>query len=180
MTKHRETAFTLIELMLVVAIISTVLSIALPSLSRAKVTSQETAAIQYARTWAAAQEQYKIPRSRFGTPTEIEDDNIIQIKTKPGEGDGDFGLDYAAMTDGDDEEVIAFSAAQHDSFGYQGYIWVHEINAANTAWVLHGIPYLYGTSGNRSIYIDTTGVIRAADKEDQGNTPFPGDDVIGG
>jgi len=56
--------FTLIELMIVVAIIAIIAAIAIPSLLTARMSGQEAAIIASLRTISSTQEQY---RARFGT-----------------------------------------------------------------------------------------------------------------
>ena len=56
--------FTLIELMIVVAIIAIIAAIAIPSLLTAKISGQEAAVIASMRTISSTQEQY---RARYGT-----------------------------------------------------------------------------------------------------------------
>src|ERR1039457_3687328 len=50
--------FTLIELMIVVAIIAIIAAIAIPSLLRARITTNEAAAIAACKAYAEAQEMY--------------------------------------------------------------------------------------------------------------------------
>src|ERR1039457_6861831 len=51
--------FTLIELMIVVAIIAIIAAIAIPSLLRARITTNETAAVAACKAYAEAQEMYR-------------------------------------------------------------------------------------------------------------------------
>lgn len=54
----RNRGFTLIELMIVVAIIALIVAIVIPSMVRSRMAANETAAIQACKTYAEAQEVY--------------------------------------------------------------------------------------------------------------------------
>src|SRR5581483_4830239 len=64
---RKRRGFSLIELLIVVAIILIIITIALPKLSRARMYSQETAAIAAIRTLHTAQVQYNSQFGRFAT-----------------------------------------------------------------------------------------------------------------
>jgi len=57
--KHRE-GFTLIELMMVIAIIALIAAIAIPSLFRSKITANEIAAIESLRSLFIAEEEFRL------------------------------------------------------------------------------------------------------------------------
>ena len=57
---EKSSGFSLIELLLVVAIIAIIVSVAIPSLMDSRMAANETTAISYLRTWVSAQEIYHL------------------------------------------------------------------------------------------------------------------------
>ena len=70
---RRASGFTLIELMIVVAIIAIIAAVAIPSILNARKSAVETRVIGFLRTIITVNEQYK---TRFGTYAPVEDDLI--------------------------------------------------------------------------------------------------------
>src|SRR5260370_22659185 len=66
--QRRRRGFSLIELLIVIAIILIIITIALPRLSRARMFSQETAAIGAIRTLHTTQVQYYSQYGRYSPP----------------------------------------------------------------------------------------------------------------
>lgn len=92
-------AFTLIELMIVVAIIAIVLAIAIPSLMGSKKSGNETSAIGSLRTLRSSNEQYKTRYRSFASSlanlnTSGFIDSVIASGTKSG-----YRISYVGATD---------------------------------------------------------------------------------
>lgn len=66
--------FTLVEIMIVVAIIALLAAIAIPNLLRARVSAQETAAAAALHTIAAAEIQYRATNSTYAALSALDDD----------------------------------------------------------------------------------------------------------
>jgi prepilin-type N-terminal cleavage/methylation domain-containing protein len=70
-TRNSQTGFSLIELLIVCAIIGIIAAIAIPSLLGAKAAAQEAAAIACLRVIHSAQASLKVSTGRFGRISEV-------------------------------------------------------------------------------------------------------------
>ena len=123
----KREGFTLIELMIVVAIIAIIAAIAIPSLLTAKKSGHEAAIIASLRTISSTQEQY---RTRFGT----------------------YGT--LAQLSG-----AGFIDAVLGSGSKSGY-YIETTGVTSTAWACRAKPVTQGSTGDRSFWVDESGVIR--------------------
>ena len=129
--------FTLIELMIVIAIILIIITIALPRLSRARMYSQETAAIGALRTIHTAQVQYYSQYGRYAT-------SLTELGPPTSGAPGPAAAD---LIDG----TLASGTKSGHKFTMTGNASGYVINVA---------PESYGNSGSRTFYSDQTMVIR--------------------
>ncbi len=135
----RESGFSLIELLIVIAIILIILSIALPQMSKSRMHAQEMAAIEELHTINQAQIQYQSEFGQFATTL-----NQLGPPTSAGaqEGPQAAGLIPANLAAG--------SAS--------GYNFTVTQNAQGYAVV--AVPKAFGSTGRRTFYSDPTGIVR--------------------
>ena len=126
-----ESGFTLLEVIIVAAVIGIVASMAIPGFQNAKKATNESGCIGTMRSLMTATETYNL---RFGTyPSQMQD-----------------------LADADiiDEVLGASSAAP----GKSGYLYT--LTSATGIWSCTADPITFGVTGDRYFFIDATGAIR--------------------
>jgi type IV pilus assembly protein PilA len=137
LNRKKRRGFSLIELLIVVAIILIIITMAVPQYNKAQRFARETAAVGAVRTLHQMQVQYQSQYGRYAT-------SLTELGPPANGADtpasaGLIGGDLASGVKGGYKFTMTGNAA-----GYQ-------INATPTS---------YGSSGNRSFYSDQTMVIR--------------------
>jgi type IV pilus assembly protein PilA len=129
--------FSLIELLIVIAIILIIAAIAMPKLNRARMYSQEMAAISTIRTIHTAQAQYFSPFGRFAT-------TLSEL------GPPASGAPSAAAAD-----LIPGDLALGEKSGYR-----FTLQGTSTGYAVNAQPASFNTTGSRTFYSDQGLVIR--------------------
>lgn len=137
--------FTLIELMIVVAIIAIIAAIAIPNLLESKKTANENAAIATMRSLTSAQEVYAAKWGQYGTTT--------QLGPKP-TGQGLIDGHMATMTEN--------AATAGTDMKKSGYYFAMKVAAAGASWCAIASPAGWGTTGERAFMIQADGTIKYA------------------
>jgi len=129
--------FTLVEIMIVVAIISLLAAIAIPNLLRARHNANEAAAIAALRTISTACESYRSAQ----TPTTYPANLAALSSATPPYIDSSLG------------------GATGASSAKQGYYYTYALVNANQ-FTCTATPAVSGTTGTRIFFVDESGVIR--------------------
>ncbi len=138
--------FSLIELLIVIAIILIIAAIAMPKLTKARMFAYEMAAIRTLHTINTAQAQYFSTYGRYAT-------TLAELGPPPG-GSGVATASAADLIPGD----LALGTKSGYTFTMVGTPQGYTANAN---------PQVYNTTGSRSFYTDQSTVIR----EHLGNEP---------
>ena len=148
--------FTLIELMIVTSVITIVAAMAIPNLLRSRLASNESNAIGSLRTLSSAQNNFQ-----GGCTADTDKDGI-----------GEYGS-FAQLTN-------ALPAYIDDSLGSSqkaGYFFMvtttGNSNTDEIMWQATAYPITKGWTGNRTFYIDESGVLRGRDLGGSGSPGVP-------
>lgn len=156
--KKGAKGFTLVEIMIVVAIIALIAAIAIPNLLRARHNANETAAIGNLKTLVDSLESFRANQS----PTSY-----------PGAGVNSGGVVVAGLGNLDDtvppyiDAVLASGTRQGYTFAYTPpAARVVAINGVNfnvyDTYTLLAAPVTDSITGTRSFFVDQSGVIRVS------------------
>lgn len=135
--KTRRRGFSLIELLIVIAIILVIVTIAVPQYNKQMMSAHETAAIQAIQTIHAVETQYY---SQFGR-------YAVSLAELGPPASGNAGPAAA--------DLISKDLAEGKKSGY-----VFTVSATPTGYAVSAVPESFNSSGRRTFYSDQTLVVR--------------------
>lgn len=153
----KQKGFSLIELLIVVAIILIIAAIAIPNLLRAKISANEASAVGSMRSIVTAEVSYNAAGWSSGT-TPIGFSNAL---TDLGAGTGGGSCNPPTSTTTCYLDNVLANATT-SSTAKSGYYFAYTNGGAipNTYFSVKGSPATPGQTGNRYFFTDQTGVIR--------------------
>lgn len=138
--------FTLVEIMIVVAIIALLAAIAIPSLLRARHNANETSAIGAARTISTALESFRAS-------------GVNAQGTAMNPAGPTYPASLVVLSNMVPPYLAASLATATAPPGRQGYFYTYTFVNANQ-YTLQVQPAALGTTGSRFFRVDETGIIR--------------------
>jgi type IV pilus assembly protein PilA len=142
----QQAGFSLIELLVVVAIILIVAAIAIPNILRSKIAANEASCVSSVRSYTTANITYNSLCPSTGYPATLAD-------LGPGGGQCTGGANIV-------DQVLGVAAPVK-----AGYVFTYvpiAVSGINIQYTLKGNPSSMGVSGTRGFYSDESGVLRYA------------------
>jgi type IV pilus assembly protein PilA len=142
--RTRQKGFSLIELLIVVAIILIISAIAIPNLLRSRIAANEASAVGSIRTINASAVMYSATFTSVGFPP--------SLAAMGGTASGCAATStQACLLD----EVLASGTKS----GYT-FVWTGDGNTPSVGYTINGTPVSVGGTGQRMFCSDQSGVIR--------------------
>ena len=139
MKRSTERGFTLVEIMIVVAIIALLAAIAIPNVLRGRTTANESAAIGNMRALISSLEMYRSVNNMYPDNTAGEWQLRMYTNPTPDFGPPSFNVAMAAST-------------------VQGYNYTYTGVANGTTYDILTVPSTLNTTGTRSFHADQSGL----------------------
>jgi type IV pilus assembly protein PilA len=148
--KSCRRGFSLIELLIVIAIILVIVTIAVPQYNKQMMSAHETAAIQAIQTIHAVETQYYSQFGRYAV-------SLAEL------GPPASGAANAAAAD-----LISKDLTEGKKSGY-----VFTVAATPTGYAISAVPEAFNSSGRRTFYSDQTLVVRNNWSQEPANVSSP-------
>jgi len=151
----KQMGFSLIELLIVVAIILIIAAIAIPNLMRSKMAANESSAISSLRTINTAEVTYATVYPSVGYSPDLPSlGGAPAVCSAPG---GATSVTACII-----DQVLANATTL--ATAKSGYFFTYNLNGAaggvNTAYTISATPTVVGTAGQRYFFTDQSGVLR--------------------
>jgi len=148
---RRHSGFTLIEMMLAVAVIAILLAIAVPNLMRNRLQANESSAIEHLRVIASAEVSYNAAHQSFGTLANLADESV-------GPGTGFLSSEWT------------------EGFQKAGYTFTMPL-ATDSNFICFADPIAQNVTGRRFFRVDASGIVRfsVAGQPNDTDTPIGSD-----
>ncbi len=144
---REKNGFSLIELLIVIAVILIIAAIAIPQLLRSRIAANEASAVSSLRTVSTAEATY---HTTYGT-------GYAPLNNLGGADPCTASSNTACLVDSS-LSVTQFKSGYRFSMPVPGALGTTA--SPNTQYQAHADPQVRGQSGNRSFYCDESGVVR--------------------
>jgi type IV pilus assembly protein PilA len=164
----KKKGFSLIELLIVVAIILIIAAIAIPNLLRSRIAANEASGVATLRTLNTAEITYASTyNSGFSS-------SLAQLATPAGGSTAQPSWSAADLVD----PILSGSSTGGSSLGFtkNGYQFTYTVTGTYptiSGYSVNANPMARGSSGSRSFYTDQTAVVRANATSAASNTDQP-------
>jgi len=132
--RRQSPGFSLIELLIVVAVIVIIASLSIPNLIQSKAAANEKVAITYMRSWTAAQELYHI---RFGVYADA-DNQLFDAGLVDGRGSADSHGYTFSIDNGSNSLYTWWGTSNPDVPGQTGSRWFYIDHTGVIRWSTAG------------------------------------------
>ncbi len=153
---NRKKGFTLVEMMIVVALVALLATLAIPQMIRSRINANEVAAVGNMRTLYQSCLGYyniRVPRGYPDSLTDMAAPNL-------------------------DPPFISNSLANATSAAtaIQGYYYVYTVGANNESFTIIAWPVRFGRTGAKNFFLEETGRVTFTNTEN--NEPHAGDPPV--